>query len=101
MARKQEILTIEGKKFRLNEVDSFTGRRIALRYDAAKENNYEESENLMRLIFSFVEVEVAEGKWVKLDNDELIKQHVSTRMELEIEGRMLSMVMGFSLGGEK
>ena len=54
---------------------------------------------MFRLLMKYVEVDI-NGTWVKLDNDELIRQNVSAMACFELEKEVIDLTTGFFSSGK-
>ena len=79
MARKQEIIELDGRKYRVNEIPPLVLRQISMRWnDSLSKNDLgEENQALFKIIMSYVEVETSPDVWMRLDSDEAINNNTS------------------------
>ncbi|MBR3163751.1 hypothetical protein IKF15_00370 [Candidatus Saccharibacteria bacterium] len=102
-ALDNKLIELSAKRYRILPMDTFDGRKIMHQYPMTmlpKIGDYNENEELFRLLMRYVEVEVAPNVWQKLDTDELIKQHVSAKDTIVLEREVVDLTTGFFSSGK-
>lgn len=102
MARKQEILELDGKKYRVNEMPPLMTRQVFVRWNdsLAKNDLGEENQELFKKILSNVEIETSPNVWLKLDTDEAINENVSFVSMQKLSDKVVDLSVGFLKDGE-
>ena len=80
------------RTFRISRVPAVHGRKIFTQYVTTatpKIGDYSANQELMLLMMSYVEAKMANGEFIRLQNEELVNQHVGDwetlgRLELEM-----------------
>lgn len=101
-AQKYKLIELNAKRYRVSQMDVFDNRRICMTYPLnliPKVGEYKENEDMFRLLMKYVEVDI-NGTWVKLDNDELIRQNVSAMACFELEKEVIDLTTGFFSSGK-
>lgn len=101
-AQKYKLIELNARRYRVNQMDVFDNRRVCMTYPLnliPKVGEYKENEDMFRLLMKYVEVEI-QGKWVRLDNDELIRQNVSPMACFELEKEVIDLTTGFFSSGK-
>lgn len=98
----QEYTTSDGEKYKISKFDCLTGREIMLQYPVSnlpKLGEYEISQQMALKSMSFVEHEI-NGRWVRLENPGLVKQHIKSWESLvELEKAMIVYNFSFFQNG--
>lgn len=102
MARKQEIVELDGKKYRVNEMPPLMTRQVFVRWNdsLAKNDLGEENQELFKKVLSNVEVETSPNVWLKLDTDEAINENVSFVSMQKLGDKVVDLSIGFLKDGE-
>lgn len=102
MARKQEIVELEGRKYRVNEMPPLMTRQVFVRWnDSLSKNDLgEENQELFKKVLSNVEVETSPNVWLKLDTDEAINENVSFMSMQKLSDKVVDLSIGFLKDGE-
>lgn len=102
MARKQEILELDGKKYRVNEMPPLMTRQVFVRWnDSLTKNDLgEENQELFKKVLSNVEVETSPNVWLKLDTDEAINDNLSFQSMQKLGDKVVDLSIGFLKDGE-
>ncbi len=83
----------EDKEFRISRVPAIKGRELFTQYIPTampKVGDYKSNEKLMKELLSFVEVKMANGEFIRLNNDPLIASHVTDwEMIIQLEKEMI------------
>ena len=83
----------ESKGFRISRVPAIKGRELFTQYIPTampKVGDYKTNEKLMKELLSFVEVKMANGEFIRLDNESLIASHVTDwEMIINLEKEMI------------
>lgn len=101
-AQKYKLIELNAKRYRISELDVFDNLRLCTTYPLnliPKIGEYKEIEDMFRLLMKYVEVDI-NGTWVKLDNDELIRQHVPPMACFELEKEVIDLTTGFFSSGK-
>lgn len=101
-AQKYKLIELNARRYRVNQMDVFDNRRVCMTYPLnliPKVGEYKENEDMFRLLMKYVEVEI-QGRWVRLDNDELIRQNVSPMACFELEKEVIDLTTGFFSSGK-
>lgn len=95
---------IEKKDFYLSKFPAVVGRKIMMKYSVSMSNlneNYDENEEIMKLIMKYVRVELPDGRKVALESQTLIDNHVPDAEMLQaLENEMLAYNFSFFRDGE-
>lgn len=95
---------IEKKDFYISKFPAILGREIMLRYSVALSNineDYQQSEELLRKMMKYVRVELPDGRRVALDSETLINNHVGSGELLSaLEQAILAHNFSFFRDGE-
>lgn len=102
MARKQEIVELEGKKYRVSEMPPLVARQVFIKWNdsLAKDDLGEENQELFKKILSNVEIETSPNVWLKLDTDEAINENVSFQSMQKLGDKVVDLSIGFLKDGE-
>lgn len=102
MARKQEIVELDGKKYRVNEMPPLMTRQVFVRWnDSLTKNDLgEENQELFKKVLSNVEVETSPNVWLKLDTDDAINENVSFQSMQKLGDKVVDLSIGFLKDGE-
>lgn len=102
MARKQEIIELEGRKYRVNEMPPLLVRQVFIKWNdsLAKNDLGEENQALFKKILSNVEIETSPNVWLKLDTDEAINENVSFVSMQKLSDKVVDLSVGFLKDGE-
>ena len=102
MARKQEIIELDGKKYRVNEMPPLMARQIFMKWDSSLSKNDlgEENQELFKKILSNVEVETSPNVWLKLDTEVAINDNVSLESMIKLGDKIINLTIGFLKDGE-
>ena len=102
MARKQEIVELEGRKYRVSEMPSLMARQVLMKWDDSLSKNDlgEENQVLFKKILSNVEIETSPNVWLKLDTDEAINDNLSFASMKELGDKVVDLTIGFLKNGE-
>lgn len=102
MARKQEIIELDGKKYRVNEMPPLMVRQVFIKWNdsLAKNDLGEENQALFKKILSNVEVETSPNVWLKLDTEDAINENVSIQSMLKLGDKVVDLSVGFLKDGE-
>ena len=76
MARKTKKVEIEGKKFIITELDCLKARKIFVLM-SDKENQANNQDVVMKLLFENIELETESGALIPLDTEDIITQNLS------------------------
>lgn len=101
-AQEVKLLEIAEHRYRISKMNVFDAREIAMTYPMSltpKLGDYKKNEELFRLLMRYVEVNVG-NQWVKLENDELIRQHVPPMASFELEKEVIDLTTGFFSSGK-
>lgn len=101
--KKEKIIELEGKRFKISEMSFVDGRRVEMNYVTTilpRVGDYEKNEALLPTIFKYAWVEVMPDKWLNLDSMELVEQHCSYATAKAIEREVVDMTLGFFDGGK-
>lgn len=100
---QQEYITRDGSKFRISKYDCLTGREIMFKYSVSnlpKLGEYQSSQEVALKSMGFVEKELPNGKWIRLETPLLVKQHVTDWEQLvELEYAMIKYNFSFFQNG--
>ena len=99
MARKTKKVEIEGKKFIITELDCLKAREIFVLM-SDKENQANNQDEVMKLLFENVELETESGALIPLDTEEVIVQNLSLLGLLKLEKEASDLTFGFLTSGE-
>lgn len=102
MARKQEIVELDGKKYRVNEMPPLMVRQVFIKWNdsLAKDDLGEENQALFKKILSNVEIETSPNVWLKLDTDDAINENVSFQSMQKLGDKVVDLSIGFLKDGE-
>lgn len=81
------LVELEGKKITINKAPATVAYDVALRYRGAMEKSeYGVLQDCLYELLRFCELDLGDGRFIKLDNREIINQHfhdVNTLIELQ------------------
>lgn len=98
MAKKTANIEINGKKFKITELDSLRARdAILLLQD--QENKVENRRKVLKFLLANVEMDFGDGRTAALDTEEIINQNLSLPELLKLEEEANKLTFGFLLGG--
>ena len=102
MARKQKIVELDGRKYRVNEMPPLVARQVSLRWNdsISKDDLGEENQALFKIVMSHVEVETSPNVWMKLDSDEAINNNVSFVSMQKLADEVIDLTLSFLKDGE-
>ena len=102
MARKQEIVELDGRKYRVSEMPPLVARQVFIKWNdsLAKNDLGEENQALFKKILSNVEIETSPNVWLKLDTDEAINENVSFQSMQKLGDKVVDLSIGFLKDGE-
>lgn len=102
MARKQEIVELEGKKYRVNEMPPLLARQVFIKWnDSLSKNDLgEENQALFKKILSNVEVETSPNVWLRLDTEDAINDNLSFVSMQKLSDKVVDLSIGFLKDGE-
>jgi len=101
-AQEYKLIELSSKQYRIDKMDVFDTRRVCMTYPVnllPKVGEYNQNEEMFRLLMKYVEVNI-NGNWVKLDNDELIRQHVEPMDCFLLEKEVVDLTTGFFTSGK-
>lgn len=102
MARKQEIVELDGRKYRVSEMPPLVARQVFVKWNdsLAKDDLGEENQALFKKILSNVEVETSPNVWLRLDTDDAINENVSFQSMQKLGDKVVDLSIGFLKDGE-
>ena len=81
------LVELEGKKITINKAPATVAYDVALKYRGAMEkSDYSVLQDCLYELLRYCELDLGDGRFVKLDNREIINQHfhdVNTLVELQ------------------
>lgn len=106
-AQKHKLIETMGKVFRVLKMGVYDTRKVVMTYPLSlipKLGDYAINESLSDLLMKYVEVEVSlpDGRkhWLKLENRQLVEQHVDPMQILPLEIAVLDHTTGFFSSGK-
>lgn len=101
-AQSYKLLELARRHYRIHRMDVFDTREVCMTYPinlVPKVGEYKANENMFRLLMKYVEVKVGD-QWVRLDNDEVIRQNVPPMVSFELEKEVVDLTTGFFSSGK-
>jgi hypothetical protein len=101
-AQSYKLLELARRYYRVHRMDVFDTREVCMTYPinlVPKVGEYKNNENMFRLLMKYVEVKVGD-QWVRLDNDEVIRQNVPPMVSFELEKEVVDLTTGFFSSGK-
>lgn len=101
-AQSYKLLELARRHYRVHRMDVFDTREVCMTYPinlVPKVGEYKNNENMFRLLMKYVEVKVGD-QWVRLDNDEVIRQNVPPMVSFELEKEVVDLTTGFFSSGK-
>lgn len=106
-AQKYKLVEAMGKVYKILQMGVYDTRKVCLTYPMSlipKLGEYAINEELSNLLMKYVEVKVKlpDGKehWLRLDNRELVEQHVPPMQLLPLEIAVIDHTTGFFSSGK-
>lgn len=102
MARRQEIVELEGRKYRVSEMPPLMARQVLMKWDDSLSKNDlgEENQVLFKKILSNVEAETSPNVWLRLDTEDVINDNLSFASMKELGDKVVDLTIGFLKNGE-
>lgn len=100
-----KVVELEGKRVIINPAPATVGYEVALRYNEAMgDGKSPDSKKLQECLYEllkYAELDLGDGRKVKLDNQMIINQHFSKPMTLmALQKETVAVNFGFLAGGD-
>ena len=101
-AQEYKLIELARRNYKIYKMNVFDAREICMTYPinlVPKVGDYKENEKMFRLLMKYVEVKSGD-QWIKLENDEMIKQHVPPMVSFLLEKEVVDLTTGFFTSGK-
>lgn len=98
---KTETIELGGKKLIMTTAPATVGFEVVMRLRSAySANSAIEIRDCVFMLLKYCELDLGDGRTIKLDNAEIINQHLSIEDIMDLQDRIIRFNFGFLMKGD-